>query len=189
MEYDQTSEYGIIYRNTITNIICDKFGAKRKHREKGNYLIFNPEKVTRAGKIYNTKTSIQTKLILIQDKPEGTEGYESSIGLTVESQKNDINKNAENREQLDENIQDTAQNITSILQEKDDRKLGSPIEPSTLSEPSDRSIVQYPEEQERKETTIHRKGYTDIWACGNCILTGDRHFMKVHICSGGKTRR
>ena len=70
----QTSEYGTIYRNTITNIICDKFGAKRKHKEKGNYLIFNPEEVTRAGKIYNTKISIQTKLILIQDKPEGTEG-------------------------------------------------------------------------------------------------------------------
>lgn len=181
----QTSEYGTIYRNTITNIICDKFGAKRKHREKGNYLIFDPEKVTRAGKIYNTKLSIQTKLI--QVKPDNTEGYEGSIGLTVKPQKDDINKNTENREQLYENIQDTKQNIISVLHEKDDRMLGSPIEPSALSEPSDRSIVQYSEE--RKETAIHRKGYTDIWACDNCILTGDRHFMKVHICSGGKTKK
>jgi hypothetical protein len=177
----------IIHRNTITNIICDKFGAKRKHREKGNYLFFNPEKVTRAGKIYNTKISIQTKLI--QDKSEGTEGSEGSIELIVKSQKNNVNKNTKNSEKLNENIQDTKQNIISVLQEKDDRNLGSSLEPSALSEPSDRSVAQDPGEQERKETAIHRKGYTDIWACGNCTLTGDRHFMKVHICSGGKTKK
>ena len=152
----QTSEYGLIYRNTITNIICDKFGAKRKHRENGNYLVFNPEKVRRVGKIYNTKISIQTKLI--QDKPEGTEGSEGSIGMIVKSQKNNVNKNTENNAKLNENIQDTTQNITSILQEKDDRNLGSSLEPSVLSEPSDRSVAQDPGEQERKETTIHRKG-------------------------------
>jgi hypothetical protein len=183
----QTSEYGTIYRNTITNIICDKFGAKRKHREKGNYLIFNPEKVTKAGKVYNTKISIQTKLIIY--KPECTEGSEGSVELTVKSQKNNVNKNTENSTKSDENIQDIPQNITSVLQEKDDRKLGSFLEPSFLSEPSDKSIAQDPGEQERRETTIHRKGHTDIWACGNCILTGDRHFMQVHICSAGKTRR
>jgi hypothetical protein len=31
----QTSEHGTIYRNSITDIICDKFGAKRKHKETG----------------------------------------------------------------------------------------------------------------------------------------------------------
>jgi hypothetical protein len=28
------SDYDTIYRNTITNIICDKFGAKRKYIKK-----------------------------------------------------------------------------------------------------------------------------------------------------------
>jgi hypothetical protein len=28
------SDYGTIHRNTITNIICDKFGAKRKYIKK-----------------------------------------------------------------------------------------------------------------------------------------------------------
>lgn len=64
----QTSEYGIVYRNTITTIICDKFGAKRKHKEKGNDLIFNPEKVTKVDKIYNTKTSIILNLFQISLK-------------------------------------------------------------------------------------------------------------------------
>ena len=30
-----TSDYGTIYRNTITNIICDKFGAERKRKNDG----------------------------------------------------------------------------------------------------------------------------------------------------------
>ena len=37
----QTADFGTIYRNSITNIICDKFGAQRRHKEKGNILIFD----------------------------------------------------------------------------------------------------------------------------------------------------
>ena len=35
----QTADYGTIYRNSITNIICDKFGAQRRHRRNGAVLI------------------------------------------------------------------------------------------------------------------------------------------------------
>jgi hypothetical protein len=41
----QTADYGTIYSNTVTNIICDKFGAQRRHKEKGNILIFDVDKV------------------------------------------------------------------------------------------------------------------------------------------------
>ena len=37
----QTADFGTIYRNSITNVICDKFGAQRRHKEKGNILIFD----------------------------------------------------------------------------------------------------------------------------------------------------
>lgn len=30
----ETADYGTIYRNTITSIICDKFGAEKRHTEK-----------------------------------------------------------------------------------------------------------------------------------------------------------
>jgi hypothetical protein len=29
----QTADYGTIYRNSITNVICDKLGAQKKHKE------------------------------------------------------------------------------------------------------------------------------------------------------------
>jgi hypothetical protein len=34
--------------------------------------------------------------------------------------------------------------------------------------------------------SIYRLGRSDTWACKNCKLTGDRHFMKVHYCRGLK---
>jgi hypothetical protein len=41
----QTADYGTIYSNSVTNIICDKFGAQRRHKEKGNVLIFDVDKL------------------------------------------------------------------------------------------------------------------------------------------------
>jgi hypothetical protein len=40
----QTSDYGTIYRNTITNIICDKFGAKGSIKKKEISLSLIQEK-------------------------------------------------------------------------------------------------------------------------------------------------
>ena len=37
----QTADYGTIYRNSITNVICDKLGAQKKHKETGSVLIFD----------------------------------------------------------------------------------------------------------------------------------------------------
>jgi hypothetical protein len=77
-----TSDYGTIYRNTITNIICNKFGAKRKHKENGNFLIFDPQKVARAGKVYNTNVRIQTKIRSADNNnhnPEDPKGSEGSL--------------------------------------------------------------------------------------------------------------
>ena len=56
---------------------CDKFGSKRKHKEKVNLLIFHPEIVSRADREYNTKASIQTKISSANtpEDPEGTEGF------------------------------------------------------------------------------------------------------------------
>ena len=58
----QTHDYDTIYRNTITNIICDKFGAERRHKNDGTVLIFDPEKLVRVGNLYNLETKIQTKI-------------------------------------------------------------------------------------------------------------------------------
>ena len=73
----QTADYGTVYRNSITNIICDKFGAQRRHKEKGNVLMFDLGKLAKIGKSYDIETNIQLKLPIV----EKTEGYEGSEGF------------------------------------------------------------------------------------------------------------
>jgi hypothetical protein len=173
----QTSEYGIIYRNTITNIICDKFGAKGRHKENGNVLIFNPQKVTRAGRVYDTRVSIQTKLI--QDKPEGTEGSECPTEVMVKSLKNNHIVITEIHEKPKENIDNIRNNITNILQEENERDNNITPEPSALSVSSG-----FMEENGK----IYRIKHSDIWACKSCIFRGDIHYMKTHECSMTKKK-
>ena len=33
---------------------------------------------------------------------------------------------------------------------------------------------------------IYRLGYTATWACRNCKIKADKHFMQIHKCSGKK---
>lgn len=49
-----SSDFGKIYRNTVTAMICDKFAAEIDHRRDGNTIVFNSKNLIRAGKIYQT---------------------------------------------------------------------------------------------------------------------------------------
>jgi hypothetical protein len=49
------SDYGTIHRNTITNIICNKFGAKRKYKEKVDGIGSNDS--------YDNNKDITTKML------------------------------------------------------------------------------------------------------------------------------
>jgi hypothetical protein len=65
-----TSDYGLVYRNSVIRMIRDKFGAEMKHKESGNVLIFNPGHLARAGKIYGKSNGIQTKLFDLADSTD-----------------------------------------------------------------------------------------------------------------------
>ena len=70
------SDYGTIYINTITDIICDKFGSKRKRKEKEISLYLIQKSIVRWQSI-QYKASIQTKILSANtpEDPEGTEGF------------------------------------------------------------------------------------------------------------------
>ena len=173
----QTSDYGTIYRNTITMIMCDKFGAKRKHKEKGNFLIFDPEKVSRAGRVYNTKVSIQTKILVADTdhRPEDPEGSEGSMEMPGDNHYKDDIDNEKDSNILSKNTQDIAQNPANILKPEDNRNDDMSPKPSELSERSATTITQ---------PAIYRIGHTDNWACHNCRQNGDKWFMQKHECRG-----
>jgi hypothetical protein len=68
----QTYDYDTIYRTTITKIL-EGFGAEREHRRTGNVMIFDKDKLVKAGKMY--------------ELGEGSEGSEGNIDTL---QNNDI---------------------------------------------------------------------------------------------------
>ena len=62
-----TADFGTIYRSTITNLICDKFGADKRHSNKGSVLIFDLDKFVRTCRTYGLDENeyildIQTRL-------------------------------------------------------------------------------------------------------------------------------
>ena len=62
-----TADFGTIYRNSITGLICDKFGANKDHGRKGSILTFDLDKFVRICKTYGLDDNeyildIQTKL-------------------------------------------------------------------------------------------------------------------------------
>ena len=64
-----SEDHGDLYMKTMTSIICDKFGAKLKHGNKGNMLVFVPDYLVKIGKAYDRSEGIQTRLLdLVESK-------------------------------------------------------------------------------------------------------------------------
>jgi hypothetical protein len=230
----QTYDHGTLYRNTITNIICDKFGAERSHRKNGTVLTFDPEKLVRIGNLYNLETKIQTKIVvgeggessegskqytpsLCQSRNEG-EGGESSEGsrgntpvlsqYSNDGESSDSNEgstrvlplvathsNNEERSTVTA-ISGNAIHINTNTNTNDladcfwkDKHPHYPIEPSQPSQPSpqDNTVVAAAAAAAAVAKSIYRiRPHSDIFACENCRLKGDKWEMRQHPCKGSK---
>lgn len=182
-----SSDYGTIYRNTITNIICDKFGAERKRKNDGTVLIFDIEKLLKVGSAYNQRSAIQTKLLEYGDNSsrEGSESSEGSrvpkctaiqIYQVIDNSKIEVFRT--NERVITPNI---ATNFVNIINKQnyqatlDTKTLNTNLqELSQPSQPSLQGIVQ----------NIYRIRDTDTWACKNCKQRDDKWYMQKHLCSG-----
>jgi hypothetical protein len=83
----------ILYKNTITKLLEDKFGAEPKNTNKRNKVIFNPEKLRRIQRSYNIEIKIKTTL-----KGEGSEGCEGYVRYATPSNNGKDEEFARNRE-------------------------------------------------------------------------------------------
>jgi hypothetical protein len=182
----QTADFGTIYRNSITNIICDKFGAQRRHKERGNIVIFDPEKLAKIGKSYEIETSIQLKLHT-EGEAEGSEGSEGS-----RKEKDAIEQNPNIELTTKENnfpkvFEQTLDIKSNILSAGNDEPFDNAIK---LSEPSDPSVSN-PTTNSKDPTisnSIYRLGHSDIFGCKNCKVKGDKFFLESHICKISKSK-
>jgi hypothetical protein len=162
----ESEDYGTIYRNQIGTILEHTFGGLPKHREKGNTYAFDPVELARVGKVYNLKTSIQTKIV-IEDDPEHPEGIEDTTEtLPAKNEGNSYSLRGKN-----------------CLERADNRDSHSK-EPSACSASSaPNSISNHPKDFVTN-STIYRLGHSDNFACKNCKVRGDKFFMETHVCRG-----
>ena len=171
----QSADYGTLYRNTITNIICDKFGAERRHSKNGSILIFDLEKLLKVGKVYDLETNIQTKVTERQgDGGYGSDGSTEGMNLLIQNRDvKSVNSYSNNYEKLN-NIESNTANTTT---QKDSEQAPSSQEPSQLSQPSPSSTTGL-------NKSIYRLGHSDTWCCNNCRQKGDKWYMQQHLCKG-----
>jgi hypothetical protein len=182
-----SSDYGTIYRNTITNIICDKFGAERKRKNDGTVLMFDKEKLLKVGSVYNQRSSIQTKLSEYEDssRREGSESSESSrVNTCTAIQVYDAIDNGKievfrNNEHI--NTPNIATNFVNITNKQNHQAtLGTETVNKYVQKPSQPSLLSL----QGIGQSIYRIGNTDNWACKNCKQRDDIWFMQKHPCSG-----
>jgi hypothetical protein len=183
----ETEEYGTIYRNTITKLICDRLGAQKEHKETGSILIFDTDKIAKIGKSYGLDTDIQLKLpseISNADGPDGSDGFSKG---PLEPKDNNIAKIINNQDKDTNFSRENLINEENNISEKNENLLGTLIEPSEPSEPSAKVPSESPcsvRQALQESNSIYRLGRTDTWACKNCRQKGDIHFMKQHYCKG-----
>jgi len=110
-EFDNNSQYTFntsdhkIYINTVTKIICDKFGAESKHERQGNVLIFNEKDLAKSGKLYSGSNTIETKLVEDCEPCEGCEASwrdQKPFYMLEDSEKSIANTDLIDNLQLDE---------------------------------------------------------------------------------------
>ena len=95
-----SSDYGKIYRNKITGMICDKFGAEIDHRRDGNTILFSPKNLSKLGKIYKTN-QINTKScdsVTHCDQREGQSTFSNNEVLRNPSIRNTISLHSDHDE-------------------------------------------------------------------------------------------
>jgi hypothetical protein len=207
----QSVEFGEVSQKGIVQILKDVFGAtKSKRHGDGRKLVFDVNKLERLGKIYDLSIDIQvghedengthgTLVGLdrhIGEDENGTHGTHGTlIGLDrhigEETSEEEIVNNIDKNREYDKEI---------ILIDKQQQAEGPIAAPKNVSQASQAS--QPPVEsgdasggydndtsqasQSKSCNTIYRLGHSDIFACHNCSLRGDKWEMRQHPCRGSK---
>jgi hypothetical protein len=147
------TDYGTLYRNSITKIICDKFGAEVGRLHEGKRVLdFNLDKLGKVEKAYAVQLKIHTTLKKGGDtngncnqphNGDGGDGYNSFTGTPPlfdserdNSSRENHNKSCKNIEYILEdrkNISKKREELESEISEKEDSTLQELSQPSPLS--------------------------------------------------------
>jgi hypothetical protein len=171
LSYD-SSDFGIISRKEITQILKDVFGAKpsKRHGESSR-LIFDKAKLERIGKLYDL--SIEVKVVTTNNN--GEDGYDGvDVGLDkhfVEHRNNQ--EKAESFTDTNKNYEDNNHNNKEITSRNERERTGQTVNPTQLPHPTQMTAIPVLTTVERQPSStisevvdmshkIYRLGSTDI---------------------------
>ncbi len=112
-----------------------KTGAQIRHKQKGNILVFDPEKLRKIGKSYDLETNIQLKI----PTENRTERSECSEGFSEEKDSIKHNPNSEptnKQNNFPKIIEEIYDNNSINASTKNEKLLGIAMKPSEPSEPA-----------------------------------------------------
>jgi hypothetical protein len=169
-----TADYGTIYRNGISKLICDNFGAEREHKDKGSFFTFDVNRLARAGKFFDIEANIQTSLPQSQsdeaDEADGTDGTDDKKESPDLSGPSNNVKNIDNNDNKQQKVPDKSLNHTGNRKQNDSK--GPPLSylPSAPSAPS----ASFPIHNHQ----TYWNNNSGKWYCTNCKATGDKFHMQ-----------
>jgi hypothetical protein len=123
----QTEDYGTLYQNTITVLICDKFGAVKEHKDKGSLLIFDQEKFLKVNESY-----METKIQLTEDYPDGSDGSDGYRKAPAPSKENLDTETTSSRKDLTDICEEDPNNDVNITIGKNEDPSASRIKAGRL---------------------------------------------------------
>lgn len=197
-----------LYKNTITKLMCDKFGATKAHTNKGSVLTFSPDKLAKIYKSYNTEIKIKTTLKAVMENegnsasemsrnydnnsnPEndgdGSEGYDGSRHSASDIIDNGaVVVTTSNQQQIRSNTIDKGQGaipgavtaVTAVTSAES----GNNTTDTQVSPPPTTALQQTRSETKQNAGNVYMSGAN--WYCRQCKLFGDKFYMEVHICKG-----
>ncbi len=74
-----------LYKNTITKLMCDKFGAIKIHTNKGSVLIFDSDKLKRIDRSYNAEIKIKTTFKTVRETVGNNERGTSEMSMDYDN--------------------------------------------------------------------------------------------------------
>ena len=168
----KTFEYGILYKNTVTKIIVDKFCSLRGRQDK----------IKRFAKSYVKSINIEIKNV----SSVGSVGSEGCVCTAIEVYRTIIEKHEiqlfdKSPNTILRSICDIPNDhrIMTIVNGNGNSHLGPAV---TSSSHLDNENMIENKIKDANSTLTYRIGKTDIFACPNCKQRGDKWYMHQHIC-------
>ncbi|MGH9976701.1 MAG: hypothetical protein ACRD8Z_12835, partial [Nitrososphaeraceae archaeon] len=176
----ESAEFGTLSQKGIAQTLIDVLGAKPPKRHgSSRVLIFDKSKFDRQRKLYDLKEiKIKQKKRKTTDEEDGTDGTDGtqSGGISTDSSQPGNIVNKENDEGNNKNYE-----VNESPSNNNDNK--ETVNASLLSHnASHMSHVS----QNNKETIYRTSDDSDLFACTECKVRGDKWAMQAHSCSTKK---